>query len=184
MITVEPSGPSRVSLARDSHTFCKKYHFNARKTIRPQRLFFVRRGSRLRLLCKSQDGSLCIFPVFVLAQGLSGKVAMTGGPGRPLLGYIFCILAQGFCWKVARAGIIDDRCSDAFSALSQKDSLEKSRSNFSSKHTVLSSVLKQLLWFPKELHTLSKMSQASIKMTVANPIKIWFSPTFSQTEVC
>ena len=111
---------------------------------------FWRFCSRTRNLCKSGDDT---------------------GPGRPLLGYMFCFLVQGFCWNVAMTGILDDRCSDAFSVLAHKDCLEKSRSKFSSKPTVLSSALKQLLLFPEECYTLSKMSHASIKVMVANPNK-------------
>ena len=116
-----------------------------------QFLHFCSFHSRCRILLKSGDDR---------------------GPGRPLLGDIFCILAAGFSWKVAMTWILDDHCSDTCFAFSLQDSLEKSRSNFSSKHPVLSSVWSKVLLYHQELHTFSKMSHASIKMTVANPIKI------------
>ena len=112
---------------------------------RCQFLHFCSFHFRTRILCKSGDDR---------------------GPGRPLAGYIFCILAQGFSSKVAMTGKLDDRCSDALFAFSHRDSLQKSRSKFSSKHDALSWCLYNMLLPPKDFHTFYKTSHVRIIMTV------------------
>ena len=60
---------------------------------------FCCRGFRLRILYKNLDGIFCIFAVF--------------------------ILAQGFSWKVAMTGVLGDHCSDAIFAFWHEGSPEK-----------------------------------------------------------
>ena len=59
-------------------------------------------------------------------------------------------------------------------SFSLQDSLEKSRRKFPQKHDVCSAVFKRLSFFPKELHTFSKVSHVSIKLRVVNFMKICF----------
>ena len=73
-------------------------------------------------------------------------------------------------------GILDDHCSDTYFAFSLQDSLEKSRRQFLQKHDVCSAVFKRLSFFPKELHTFSKMSHVSTKLRVVNFITCSFFP--------
>ena len=67
----------------------------------PAQTAFCCCGFRLRILYKSQDASFCVFVIFILVQGFSVKVAMTG--------------------------VLGDHCSETFFAFSLPDSLEKSR---------------------------------------------------------
>ena len=90
-----------MTLAWGLSCILRKVSFKCKQNDYAANWAFCCRGSRLRILSKSQDSSFCIFAVL--------------------------ILAQGFSWKVAMTGVLDDHCSDTFSAFSHRDSLEKSR---------------------------------------------------------
>ena len=49
------------------------------------------------------------------------------GPARPLPGYMFYVLTQGFSGKVAFTGILEEHCSETLSAFPRQDPLEMSR---------------------------------------------------------
>ena len=51
-----------------------------------------------------------------------GKNRDDRGPARPLLGYMFYVLTQGFSGKVAFTGILEEHCSETLSAFPHKDS--------------------------------------------------------------
>ena len=167
-MTVEPGGPRRVSLAWGFLYILQKVSFKCKENHQAPKPVFCCRGFRLRILTKSWHVSFFNFAVFVFAQG--------------------------FSWKVAMTGLLDDHCSETFFAFSHKDSLEKSRwqgcikilakmhilhsrtrilfksrEGWSFKKAMCASpALKDISFFPQELHTFLKMSHVSIKTTVVN----------------